>query len=1066
MAQQAKKRTTGKKAPQYSSNTVALRFGGGLLLVALGGLMFMAVAMNVEGSVFDMMRGFTYGLAGDLAFLLPVIPVWGGVITMLSAQKKAPLRVFVMVTALYLLVLTAVTLSTQTLGSRGTTSLMDYFLETNMQRYTNAGDYDVFLARGFELGRDHHHGGGLIGMLLAWPLWRLMGAIPGFLVALVLILGDALLLFRKELLKLVEYVRRRNEEQRRRSEEEQARLRAREMQWLGGQQPLPGYPAPAQPVQQVMQPYPQQVMQPAPQQNPYVQPVQQHQTGAQPAWQHSGSVNVGYAQDGQDNYTRMTPDMIYGQQKNYTAELEKEKNKRREGRTRKPQPLTRKQKQETGTAQEKQRQDEAYRRPEQKPAPEQYAGYGPAADWQLDDVQTTTSMQTAAPAEPENTSAVAADQAAAMQPMQQAIQPVVQESAAQPALQETVVQPVQPEPVVTQSASHVRQEQPVPQTAAPKKQPAQSPWQMELERKRAEAAAAAVQQETPAAPTIDDRPPWEDPEPVAPQYETPAPTTPAAPVRRETARPVQPQVTAPKLQQEPPQGMWQPELHLPPRKETEEPVEKQQPDKRPYVKPVVSELLAEPMPFFDAQESVEDAERSRILEATVAAFKMPAKVEKVTHGPRVSRFELRPDPGILVNRYQLLAGNIAMSTKAESVRIESPIPGTDHVGVEIPNKKPKLVTLREILESDEMKKQKSPLAVALGCDVAGKPVVCDIIDLPHLLIAGATKMGKSVCINSLINTVLYRTTPDEVRMILIDPKVVELQCYNGLPNLLLPVVNDPKKASAALEWAVAEMMERYNTLSENGVRNIQEYNDSRKPGEKKMHYILIVIDEMADLMMVCGKEVEASIQRLAQLARAAGIHLILATQRPTVKVITGNIKANIPGRIAFKTAQTIDSQTILDSKGAEGLLGNGDMIYKGGKSDIRTQGCYISTQEIEDTVKFICDHNTTEYDPDIIDQLESTQDSGMPSMTGGESPKGGQMDPLLLKAIEWTVQERQISVSNLQRKLSLGYARAARLVDMMEERGIVTPKDGTKPRTCLISYEEFEEMRRTIEQSP
>ena len=1062
MAQQAKKRTMGKKAPQYSSNTVALRFGGGLLLVALGGLMFMAVAMNVEGSVFDMMRAFTYAMAGDLAFLLPVIPVWGGVITMLSAQKKTPLRVFVMVSVLYVLVLTAVTLSSQTLGSRGAMPLMDYFLEANVQRYTSPGDYDVFLARGFELGRDHHHGGGLIGMLLAWPLWRLMGSIPGFLVALVLILGDMLLLFRKELTKLIEYIRRRNEEQRRRSEEEQAKLRAREMQWMGGQQPMPGYPAPAQPVQQPMQPYlQQQAMQPAPQQNPYAQPAQQHQTGAQPAWQqHSGSVNVGYAQDGQDNYTRMTPDMIYGQQKNYTAELEEEKNKRRAGRNRK-------QKQETGTTQEKQRQDEAYRRPEQKPAQEQYAGYAPAADWQLDDMQNGTT----ASVEQENTPAVAAEpiesvQPAVQQPVQQTAQQVTQASARQPVVRESVAQPVQLESAATQYAAPVQQEQPVPQPAEPKKQTPQSPWQMELERKRAE-AAAATQQETPAAPVLDDRPPWEDPEPAVPQYEPPATVKPAAPVRREAARAVQPQVTAPKLQQEPPQGMWQPELHLPPRKEAEAPAEEQQqPDKRPYIKPVIAELLAEPMPFYDAEEGAEDAERSRILEATVAAFKMPAKVEKITHGPRVSRFELRPDPGILVNRYQLLAGNIAMSTKAESVRIESPIPGTDHVGVEIPNKKPKLVTLREILESDEMKKQKSPLAVALGCDVAGKPVVCDIIDLPHLLIAGATKMGKSVCINSLINTVLYRTTPAEVRMILIDPKVVELQCYNGLPNLLLPVVNDPKKASAALEWAVAEMMERYNTLSENGVRNIQEYNDSRRPGEEKMHYILIVIDEMADLMMVCGKEVEASIQRLAQLARAAGIHLILATQRPTVKVITGNIKANIPGRIAFKTASTIDSQTILDSKGAEGLLGNGDMIYKGGKSDIRTQGCFISTQEIEDTVQFICDHNTTEYDPDIIDQLEGAQDMGIPSMTGGETPKGGQIDPLLLKAIEWTVQERQISVSNLQRKLSLGYARAARLVDMMEERGIVTPKDGTKPRACLISHEEFEDMRRTIEQSP
>jgi DNA segregation ATPase FtsK/SpoIIIE-like protein len=545
------------------------------------------------------------------------------------------------------------------------------------------------------------------------------------------------------------------------------------------------------------------------------------------------------------------------------------------------------------------------------------------------------------------------------------------------------------------------------------------------------------------APPVDDTPPWDE-TPV----QTPAPVMPV--LKDPSARTSEPLNIKPASAGEKTLGE---------RKQAERESQLSQ-----YIYPSIS-LLKPPKPPENVSHE-EDAMRARRLEETLASFKVDAAVRNITHGPAVSRFELELAPGIKVNKVTSLSDNIAMNMEAKSVRIEAPIPGKSLVGVEVPNRAVATVTLRELLESPQLQDASSPLAVALGRDIAGAPIVCDLSRMPHLLIAGATGSGKSVCINAIINSLLFRCSPEDVRMILVDPKVVELQCYNGVPHLLLPVVSDPRKASAALEWAVDEMMARYNKFKEVGVRGIDGYNKHLPKGEGKMPRIVIIIDELADLMMVCKRDVEERICRIAQLARAAGIHMVVATQRPSVDVITGLIKANIPSRIAFKVTSFVDSRTILDGGGAEQLLGWGDMLYKpvGQFTPTRIQGCFLTDEEVNQVTDFIRQTCPAVYDPEIIDRLEHAgdEDAAMPS-TDDFAANTGPVDTtdtsLLAQCIEMAVEDGQVSTSMLQRRLRVGYSRAGRLVDEMEKRGIVSQQDGSKPRQCLISREEFEQMK-------
>ncbi len=438
----------------------------------------------------------------------------------------------------------------------------------------------------------------------------------------------------------------------------------------------------------------------------------------------------------------------------------------------------------------------------------------------------------------------------------------------------------------------------------------------------------------------------------------------------------------------------------------------------------------------------------KILDETLKNFNVNANVTQVSVGPSITRYELQLSPGVKVSKIVNLADDIALSLASQGVRIEAPIPGKAAVGIEVPNKEITNVYLREVLESDEFKNNKSKISFALGRDVAGLNIIADIGKMPHLLIAGSTGSGKSVCINTLISSILFGAKPDEVKMLLIDPKVVELSVYDGIPHLLVPVVTDPKKAAGALNWAVQEMTERYKMFAGRNVRDIIGYNNVALDDKEKLPQIVIIIDELADLMMVAPSEVEDSICRLAQMARAAGLHLVVATQRPSVDVITGLIKANIPSRISFAVSSQTDSRTILDIGGAEKLLGKGDMLYYpvGESKPIRVQGSFISQKEIETLVGFIKQQIPASYVEGIINDAEDI------------FLEENDADELLEDAISIVVEVGQASILMLQRRLRIGYNRAARIIDQMEERRIIGGFEGSKPRKVLISKEQWQEM--------
>ncbi len=444
------------------------------------------------------------------------------------------------------------------------------------------------------------------------------------------------------------------------------------------------------------------------------------------------------------------------------------------------------------------------------------------------------------------------------------------------------------------------------------------------------------------------------------------------------------------------------------------------------------------------------------------SFGVETRIVDISRGPTVTRYELQPSAGVKISRITNLADDIALNLATAGVRIEAPIPNKAAVGIEVPNKSSNVVRVREILESSSFVGSKSKLTIALGKDIGGNAIVTDIAKMPHGLIAGATGSGKSVCINSIIMSILYKAKPDEVKLIMIDPKVVELGVYNGIPHLLVPVVTDPRKAAGTLGWAVSEMEKRYKMFAASNVRDIDGYNKVAEKDEEmeKIPRIVIIIDELADLMMTAPKEVEDSVNRIAAKARAAGMHLIIATQRPSVDVVTGVIKANIPTRVAFSVSSQIDSRTILDSAGAEKLLGKGDMLFHpvGASKASRIQGCFVGDDEVESVVDFIKSDHSSEYDTEVMDEIERQSLLEKKERTG-VSEGADDADPMLQQAIEVVVEMGQASTSMLQRKLKLGYARAARLVDEMEERGIVGPYEGAKPRQVLITMEQLMERK-------
>ena len=481
-------------------------------------------------------------------------------------------------------------------------------------------------------------------------------------------------------------------------------------------------------------------------------------------------------------------------------------------------------------------------------------------------------------------------------------------------------------------------------------------------------------------------------------------------------------------------------------------------------------------------------EKAEKLVSTLDSFGVKVSITNICRGPSVTRYELQPAPGVKISKITNLADDIALNLAANGVRIEAPIPGKAAVGIEVPNKVVSMVSMRELIDSDEFRNADSKLTCVLGRDISGEIVTTDLAKLPHLLIAGTTGSGKSVCVNSLLMSILYRATPDEVKLLLIDPKMVEFSKYKGIPHLLIPVVSDAKKAAAALNWAVSEMLQRYKLFSEYDCKDINSFNDliesnlkfiaEQTPAEgeepevmeinglpvpkEKMFRCVIAIDELADLMMAAPSEVEESICRLAQMARAAGMHLVIATQRPSVNVITGVIKANIPSRIALKVSSNIDSRTILDFGGAEKLIGRGDMLYSpvGAPKPVRVQGCFASDAEIEGVTSYIKNHHRSQYNEEVEERIKKITVEGMEAESGGLTDDSGQeLDEKIEEAIKIVIDAGQASTSLVQRRLKVGYARAGRMIDEMEGLGIVGPHQGSKPREVLMTYQEWLERK-------
>jgi len=504
-----------------------------------------------------------------------------------------------------------------------------------------------------------------------------------------------------------------------------------------------------------------------------------------------------------------------------------------------------------------------------------------------------------------------------------------------------------------------------------------------------------------------------------------------------------PKITLAKqdLTEQPPNAMVpvMPKIQIKPKQSGIEPAHKIQEQKTEDYQLPSLDLLEVPPPLEERQIKEDLTANARILEETLDDFGISAKVTDIERGPIITRYELEPAPGVKLNRIVALSDDIALTMKAQSVRIVAPIPGKGRVGVEVPNIQSSFVYLKEVLASAEFQKEKSKLTLAVGKDIAGQPVIADLDEMPHLLIAGTTGSGKTVCVNSLILSMLYKAAPHELKFLMIDPKMVELASFNGLPHLLCPAVTDAKKAAVALGWVVNEMENRYHLLAKEGVRNIEAYNAK----QEKIPYIVVIIDELADLMAIARDQIESAITRLAQLSRAVGIHLILATQRPSVDVITGVIKANFPARISFKVPSKVDSRTVLDMNGADKLLGRGDMlILRPQEAKLtRAQGALVTDREIERVADFIRSQAEPVYDEEILKGQQKSH------LTDGEK------DEYYDEAVRVIMESGQASVSILQRRLRLGYTRAARIIDMMENEGLIGPFEGSKPRRILIDRE-------------
>ena len=943
---------------------------GGLARLILGCLFTMlgmgwALGLLMEAvyawQTLRLLRDTANGLGGVLCILLPVFALWGGGLLFASARRRVSPRIYLSALGLYLCLLALITLTTYVGGREN--PLMIYIGNNNKTalHMVNNTSYTAYLTgaynlRGFNGG--HLAGGGLLGMLIAYPLYGFLGQVGAVTLLILVMIALAFLLL-----------------------------------WIN---PLDAISALGQraAARGARRPAPEPEMQEAP----------------QPVWPQP--------QGGGQRYP--VEPLIPTQQVTYTGTSVQSDTE--------PSYLV--------------QEEDLSRTPPMNAAAN---GFVPVQAG-LYEEHIPVSDEPVLP--PENTGRRRRGERAA-QPQNGPVQPAAVQTAMP--IPETITRPA----------------------AAAAQTPAEKPAEKPVDK------TPVRQSVVPARKKEEEDLPWYgDDEKIPPiveeKKETPAPKPQPAPVSRvsggaHSSGEVQQVYTDPAV---PLTGERisitgqrndRPSLDPLAEKHTREAM-KQATDA--YVFPPMS-LLSEPrQQHMDTTQ--EDDARARLLEHTLASFNIEARVEYVMHGPAITRFALRLAEGVNVNRLNTVSNNLAVSMKAIGLRMEIPIPGTSLVGIEVPNEKRSMVSLKEVLDSNIMRANTSPTAVALGKDITGQPILCDLSDMPHLLIAGATGSGKSVCINTIIQSILYRATPQQVRMIMIDPKVVELQPYNGIPHLLTEVVSEPKKAAAALDWLVQEMGDRYRRFQQTGVRNISGYNKKMVNPADHMPEIVAIIDEFSDLMVQCRKQVEESINRLAALARAAGIYMIVATQRPSVDVITGVIKANIPSRIAFAVATNTDSRTIIDAIGAEKLLGKGDMLYQPRSEfrPLRVQGCFVSDAEVQGVVDYVKANNSANYDQRIDEHMEkATAEEEQPPVGGKEPDYELQADTeneLLQRAIEMAVESGQMSISMLRRRLGLGHSRAGKLIDTMASMGIVSQDEGPKPRRTLITREDYLKMQAEI----
>ena len=984
--------TAAAKKKKQSAPALATTGRGAPFAITLGvvfltmGLAFLFSLIADNGShVLNTLKNAAYGIADILCPVLPLLLCWGGLKMLVSVRHKVAYRDILLISVIFVLLLTCFTLTAGVGESSGTTAYLDYISKQNY-RFANANQdsYSEFLHRAYMEAAQPTHptrgAGGLLGMLIAYPLWKLLSRIGALLFVILLLIGLFLLFFRIHPGEIIRRASDFSDRQKMRSAEKRQQ---KEMEALAAQQtaenacPVQENNIPIQEVHPSQAVHKEESIYSAP---AYYQPA--------PIYQAAPAVN--YQNEG---FYPVQPDLH-----DERAPLHAHRDGAHSPLWKPRQPVK--------------AEKETQFTPDPYPEVQETPVSAPAADLPPEPEE----MPDFYPADP-----VAPE----------ADEPIPEEAADDlPWDEEPEIPAPAAEKAVTPPAPV--KETKIQEEPAMKPQPASS-WASQVKQKQAE--ITSFPQHTTAKG---------DPVPVY--------TDPVMPITGERIAITPRAENTPKeekntrLDGTTPPKVRQTEMNL----------------QVAYQAPPIR-LLNESRHVSQADASQEDERRAQVIESTLASFGVESQVKQIMHGPSITRFAIQIAPGVKVSRVTSIADNLALELKTKHVRVEAPIQGTSYIGIEVPNALVSTVALREVLDSPEMRNNPSPLLVALGKDIAGAPILCDLSKMPHLLIAGATGSGKSVCINSIVCSLLYRTSPDQVRMIMIDPKQVELSVYNTIPHLLVPVVSDPRKASGALAWVVQEMLERYGKFSAQNVRNLAGYNKVNQGTDKVLPNIVVIIDEMADLMEVCRKDVEESIRRLAALARAAGIYMVLATQRPSVDVITGVIKNNIPSRIAFAVSSGTDSRTIIDINGAEKLMGKGDMLYKpSGTFPQRVQGCLVTDDEVMAVTEYIGRRYETNYDPNIAEHLDAAgkekpeaDDYSDEDTDRGESTD---LDDLLIQAIEMAVEDGQASTSMLQRRLRVGYARAGRLIDEMEKRGIISHSEGSKPRKTLITREQYYEM--------